>query len=243
MPRNAQTDPRHDFLPARESDLLAWSRNFRDHIIADAPSFGLSIAQASQYSALHDAYQAGYSAANNPNSNTKAAITAKNEAKKALKAEARALARIVQATPGVTDAQRGELGLTVHDPHLTPITRPSAPPEMYVLPSLGRTVRIRLRDKSSPDRLGRPLGTAGAVIMSYTGKPGETQPATSMAKWTFRGIATRRTFDVNMDADVPAGAQVWIAAMWFNTRGQLGAPSTAQSVRVGDGMSKLRLAA
>jgi hypothetical protein len=64
-----------------------------------------------------------------------------------------------------------------------------------------------------------------------------------MAKWTFRGIATRRTFDVNMDADVPAGAKVWIAAMWFSTRGELSTPSTAQSVRVGDGMSKLRMAA
>lgn len=243
MSRNAKTDPRHDFLPARESDLVSWSRCFRDHIVADASAFGLTQQQADDYSVLHDAFASGYRAVTTPSLNTSTAIIAKNDAKKALKANARMLARIVQATPSVTDAQRGELGLRVHDPHLTPITRPGEPPILYVLPSLGRTVRIRLKDKSSPDRLGRPLGTAGAVIMSYTGQPGETQPPANMAKWTFRGIATRRTFDVNMDADVPAGAQVWIAAMWFNTRGQLSTPSTAQSVRVGDGMSKLRMAA
>ena len=93
------------------------------------------------------------------------------------------------------------------------------------------------------EQLGRPPGTAGAVVLSYTGQPGESSPPASIAAWTFRGIATRRTFDVNLDAEVPAGARVWIAAMWFNTRGQLGTPSTAQSVRAGDGIAKLRLAA
>lgn len=247
MSSNAKTDPRHDFLPARDADLIAWSANFRDHIVADASAFGLSQQQSDDYSVLHDAYSARYSAATNPSLNSKAAIGAKNNAKKALKAEARKLARIVQATPSVTDDQRRQLQLTVPDPHMTAIARPGDPPILTMLPSLGRTVRIRLRDKSSPDRLGRPLGTAGAVIMSYTGQlpgaAGKNEPATSMANWTFRGIATRRIFVVNLDADVPAGSKVWITAMWFNTRGQLGTPSAPQSVRVGDGVARLRLAA
>lgn len=192
---------------------------------------------------MHDAFAAAYAAAKNPSTNSKVAISAKNDAKKALKAEARKLARTVQAAPGITNAQRGELGLTVPDSHLTPVTRPSDPPILAVLPSIGRTVRIRLHDKSSPDRLGRPLGAAGAVIMSYTGQTEEDSVPANMANWTFRGIATRRYFDVNFDADVPAGALVWIAAMWFNARGQLSPLSIAQSVRVGDGVSKLRLAA
>ena len=249
MSSNAKTDPRHDFLPARDADLLNWSRNF-DQQINTPPgpgAFGISALQAAQYTVLHDAFAAGYANATNANLNSKAAIGAKNSAKKALKAEARKLARIVQATPSVTNDQRGKLGLTIADPHMTAIARPADPPIVSVLRSLGCIVRIRLRDKSSPDRLGRPPGTAGAVIMSYTaqpqGEPREMKAPANMANWTFRGIATRRYFDVNFDADVPAGAKVWITAMWFNTRGQLSTPSTPQAVRVGEGVAMLRMAA
>ena len=246
MPSNAQTDPRHDFIPAREANLLAWSRNFRDEINAPpGPGrYGISVGQAAQYSVLHDAYSAAYTAANNPNSNSKSTIVRKNQAKKELKANARLLARLVRATPGVTMAQRAELGLTVPDPHLTPTTRPSDPPELYVLPSLGRTVRIRLRDKAAPDRLGRPPGVAGAAVLSYVARmPGETQAPGDISQWTFHGNATRRYFDVRIASTVPAGAKMWIAAMWYSTRGVLGPASTAQAIRVGEGVSSFRNAA
>ena len=64
-----------------------------------------------------------------------------------LKAEARRLARIIRAAPGVTNAQRSQLGLTVPDKIPTPAARPSDPPVLSIVPSIGRTVRIRLRDK------------------------------------------------------------------------------------------------
>ena len=66
MSGNAKTDPRHDFLPAREADLLAWSRNFRDQINLSPQQFGLSGPQAAHYATVHDAFAAAFARAHNP---------------------------------------------------------------------------------------------------------------------------------------------------------------------------------
>lgn len=54
---------------------------------------------------------------------------------------------------------------------------------------------------------------------------------------------TRPVFAIHFDAAVPAGARVWIAAMWYNTRGQCGPLSAAQFVRAQDGVAKFQQAA
>jgi hypothetical protein len=42
-----------NFVPTREADLLAWSRNFDNLISATPTAFGLTAAQATAYSTLH----------------------------------------------------------------------------------------------------------------------------------------------------------------------------------------------
>jgi hypothetical protein len=223
----------HDFIPSRENELLAWSRQFDGQINATPANFGLTPAQASAYTALHDAFAAGYANATNPTANSKANIIAKNQAKAALKAYARMLARLVRATPEVTNAQRGQLGLTVPDPDLTPVPVPAEPPLLIVMSTSGRVVRVRLRDKFAPTRRGKPPGIAGAAILSYTG---ETTSA-RMSDWTYHGNATRTQFDVNIPSNVRPGSKVWFVAQWYNTRGERGPASTAKATYIGDGVS------
>ena len=229
----------HDFIPSREADLLDWSRNFRERINANPAQYGLTAAQASEYAALDDAYAEAYRLAHEPNTRTSVQITAKNEAKKAVTANARMLARIVRATPGISNTQRGELGLTVPDAELTPVPRPSDPPLLWLVPSADRVVRVRLRDKAAPTRRGKPPGVAGAAMLSCVAD----EPPARLADWTFHGNATRPTYAIQFDAQTPAGAKVWIAAYWYNTRGQSGPLSTPISVRMQDGIATHRKAA
>jgi hypothetical protein len=186
-----------------------------------------------EYTVLFDAFAAGYANARSPNANCKANIGAKNQAKAALKANARMLARIVRANPAVTNDQRAKLGLTVPDPHLTPVQEPSDPPLLHVMSTYGRVVRVRLRDKFAPTRRGKPPGIAGAAILSYTGQTTSAR----MSDWTYHGNATRTQFAVNIPSNVPPGAKVWIAAQWYNTRGERGPVSTATATYIGDGVS------
>lgn len=72
-----------------------------------------------------------------PCTNSKANVAAKNNAKAALKANARMLARLINATPSVTDDQRGRVGLTIPDKHLTPARVPTEAPRVSVRETLG----------------------------------------------------------------------------------------------------------
>jgi hypothetical protein len=246
---------KHDFIPSRQADLLAWSRNFRDHINnpPGPAQFGLTIAQAAHYTALHDAYAASLALARDPSTNSRSNIQTKNDAKAALKAEARVLARIIRANPDVDNAQRIELGLTVPaaaTPNFAPMSVSEYKPVVMVQATIGRTVRLRIRGNAMTTRRARPAGTVGAVVLSYVApphSPEENSPPESISKWSYCGHATRPTFQVNFGAEVPAGSKVWFVACWVNTRGSNGPFSTAVSTRIGDGLSgfmgTLRLAA
>lgn len=72
------------FRPSKEADLLTWSANWNQKINADSTLYGLTDPQANAYDVLHVAFEAAYAAVHNPNTNTKQATIAKNQAKEAL---------------------------------------------------------------------------------------------------------------------------------------------------------------
>jgi hypothetical protein len=148
-----------------------------------------------------------------------------------LVAEARMLARIVQATPTVTPEQKSDLGLTVRDVEPSPIPPPASAPEVLVLSAVVRTLRVRLIDPANPTRRGKPLGVAGASVFSYVG---ETAPA-DLSAWKFEGSSSRTSFQVEFPATVAAGAKVWVSAFWFNAKQQQGPAATPQSANIPGG--------
>ena len=220
-----------DYLPSRDADLVTWSINFKTKITATPTDYGLVAAQATAYGVKHDAFVAAHQTANNPDTRSPTNIVAKDVAKVALEDEARMLARIVQATPAVTAAQKSELGLTVRDVDPSPIPPPAEAPSVVVLSTVGRTVRLRLIDALNPTRRGKPAGVAGASVFSYVG---ESAPA-EVADWTFEGNTSRTSFDVAFDAAVANGARVWVTAFWFNPKLQAGPSATPVGTNIPGG--------
>ena len=76
--------PIPEFPPSRESELLEWSANWTTRIAATPTAFGLTAAQAGAYDILHRDFESAYTTANQPLTNSKANIIAKNVAKEAL---------------------------------------------------------------------------------------------------------------------------------------------------------------
>lgn len=241
MSASSSSSRKHDFLPSREADLLDWSCNF-NHRINQAPAaYGLTAAQATAYAQLHDAFAAAYALAVDPCTNSKANVVAKNNAKAALKANARMLARLINATPGVTDDQRGRVGLTIPDKHLTPARVPTEAPRVSVRETLGRTVRLRLYDRSSSTRRGKPPGVAGAVVLYYIAAEqcSKTDPPASLSQWSYCGLAMRPTFTVTLPPGAPEGSRVWFTACGFNRRGKTGPASFPVFTCISPGASNL----
>ena len=207
------------FLPSADAALLAWSNNFSTLISAGAVSYGLTVGQATTYAVLNAAYSAAITAVD-PGVRSRASVQTKNTSRLALKNNARLLARLVEATPGVTNTQKTLLQLTVRSGP-TPIPVPATQPSLIVKSVIGRTVTVMLR---GPDvtRRGKPAGIASAFIYSFIG----VAPPATFAAYTFEGSSTRTTFILQFPPTVVGGAQVWLTACWANPRDQTGPACT-----------------
>jgi hypothetical protein len=221
-----------DFIPAREADLVTWSANFSTRISATPTAFGLTAGQATAYATLNTAWATAFTAASNDATRTPSAIITKNDARDALVANARMLAKIVQGYPAITNTQRSDLGLTVPTDEPTPINPPTEPPVLEVVSVIGRTMKIRLSAVGS-ERRGKPEGVSGATVLSFVG----STPPVAIGDWKFEGSITRTTFDVEFPTSVPAAAQVWLCAFWFNPRSQSGPACTPVSAYIAPGVS------
>lgn len=148
-----------------------------------------------------------------------------------MKAEARRLARIIQANPLVSDEQRAELGITVRDTEPTPVPPPQESPLIEVVTVQGRLLRLKLRGVNS-ERRGKPDGVHGASVFSFVGN----SPPADISLWKFESSTTRTVLDIEFPPATPAGSQVWLTAFWFNAKSQSGPACTPISTYLAGGV-------
>jgi hypothetical protein len=220
-----------DFLPSKDADLLAWSVNWSARITSTPTAYGLTAAMATAYSTLHDSFASLLSRATEPSTRTRGAVAAKNDARRLLKAQARDLARIVNAFPAITNEQRLDLGLNPRSGTQTPIQPPTESPVLEVVAANGRILKLKIHSPSSPRR-GKPDGVNGSSVFSFVG----SAPPADISLWKFEGSTTRTLATVEFPPTVPAGAQVWLTAFFFNPRSQSGPACTPISAYVAGGV-------
>jgi hypothetical protein len=206
------------FLPSTNTGLLSWAQNF--YAVANAApgptGYGLTAAQLTSFNSLLTSYQTALAACD-PGVRSKAAVFTKKQAKADLVNNARLLAKVVQGTASVTDAQKATLGLNVRaTPQPVPV--PADAPSIDIMSVNSRTVNIRLHSSTVAGKRKRPPGVKGAAVFSYVGATAPSDPSA----YTFQGNTSLTDFSVTFPETVEPGAVVWITAMWFNTRTQSG---------------------
>lgn len=217
------------FLPVKDTELLAWSLNFSTRITATPTAYGLVAGDATAYAALHTNF-ATTLAACDPDERNKIATAAKNTAREALKNSARLLAKRVEGTASVTDAQKLELGLNVRAAS-TPIPAPATAPVIEIVSVVNRTARLKLKASAGDSARGKPAGVHGAAVFSHVGA---TPPATN-DEWKFEANTNQNVFDIEFPETVAAGATVWFTAFWFNAKSESGPQATAISTNLQGG--------
>ncbi|MEM1027226.1 MAG: hypothetical protein AAGJ38_04005 [Planctomycetota bacterium] len=211
------------FPPRTQKGLYDFGVNATSQLETKGPAaFGLSDAQASEWVDAISAYNTLYTQCQNPTQRTPSKVEDKRTARAELIRVTRKLSAIVQAAETTTDTLRRDLGLPIRDTSPTPIPAPQNSPVLTVSNVSGRTItftlRERLEDGEPSERRGKPEGVAGANVFYATG---ETAP-TAIEAWTFVGGFTRTTESLWMPESVPAGANVWLTAQWFNRRQETG---------------------
>ena len=204
------------FPPEADNALLAASLNFSTQITLTPVAFGLSAAQATAFAALYQTFATAMQGVE-PGVRSKASVFSKNSAKRFLTLSARQLAKIVEATPTVTNAQRATLGLNVRAMP-TPSPVPATAPNLNVGSVSGFVAQIRLHDSASGSKRGKPPSVSGASVFSFIG----LTPPTEMSGWTFEGNTGRTRLNITFPGTLTPGSKVWFTAFWFNGAKQNG---------------------
>lgn len=208
-------------IPTKDVSLVDWSINANTRLTASPVTYGTTAAVATQYDGLHDAFIAAYNnlvAARSAGTRSESLTAVKDAAKVALLNFARPLYKTIQANTAVTAAAKIELGVVVPDVQPSPRPVPGFAPQLTVVLVNGRLVKVRLSDPANPTRKRIPDGVNGAIVMSHVGP---TAPADPSA-YKMEGPTSRTVVDILFPESVAPGTQVWLTAVWFNERKQMG---------------------
>jgi hypothetical protein len=203
----------HNFYFGKQADVVAGAANFAALIATGFASYGISSSQSTAFGALNTTLQADYSTAVDPSTRTRGAVATKNASILAMRAMAINLAKIIYATPTVTDAQLIDLGLLPRSSR-SPVPPPADAPVLEVGVVSGRLVNVRVHAGGS-ERRGKPVGAVGANVYSYVGQAPPADPR----DYHFEGMTTRTITQLLFPDTVAGGATVWLSACWVSARG------------------------
>jgi hypothetical protein len=175
------------YLAKSYAELRDRSQVFSDLINSAPASFGLSTLQAVSYKTLNDDYAAKFLLALAPETRTKATLLARNDSKVLLVAKGSELAKIIDATPTVTDGQRANLGLSVR-----------AHPSPARAPGTCSNVKTELLADGSVQmtwRANNPTGMSGVTYQVW-------RRFDSAGEFAFLGASGEKRF---IDSTIPAG--------------------------------------
>lgn len=217
------------YLPLTDEGVREWTANFASKIVGNPAGLGLTPEQVSAYQSIQTDYAIALVTARDPATRGGARILEKNNLKTLLVAESRKLAMAVTNHPGVNNAQRYDMGLTLKGEDPTPVPPPSVSPVLEVLSVSGWSVKLRAHRESS--MRGKPAGVQGMTVFSYVGEV----PPTKIEDWKFEGNTTQTSKVVTFPTTLPPGTQLWFTAFWFNSKAQSGPACMPVSTQVNYG--------
>jgi hypothetical protein len=197
----------------RLADRVAGAAVFAAGIATDYASLGLTSPQQVSFNALNTTLQAAWLTSETPETRTSITIGERDLALRAVTDMAVDLAKIIYATPTVTDPQLNALELASR-PVRTPSHVIDEAPVLTIAKQQGHQFRVRVRGAAAGSR-GKLPAAVGAVLYSYVGN---SAPAGADG-WTSEGPITKDSGIVEFGSSLAIGTKVWFTAQWFNTKG------------------------
>jgi hypothetical protein len=206
-----------NFIPDGDAPFNVWQGVLMPSIAAKAPVLNIPPEELTKLQALQTRWEAAFAVAENPATRTKGAVKEKQEARNDYEAELR---RVIKAyityNPVVTDKEREDMGLPVHDAKPTPAPAITSRPELEVRFSEIQRHTLVVQDSELKGH-ARPAHAAGFEIWRKVGDPA---PATE-ADWQLVAQVPHSPHDLTY-SETESGLRVYYRVRWVNTRGVAG---------------------
>jgi hypothetical protein len=204
-----------DYIPKRDEVFRDCAQNLYTYALSKYQNWNITSPQPPLESLLN-AYQDALASAQSPNRG-KVDVLTKNEARVALEAAVRPYVKAyLSFNPAVSDADREQMGITIHDKTKTPVLPPTTIPEAEIDSSIIRQLTIHFKDNGS-ERRGKPHGVHGVeIVWDIT----ETIPL-KMEEFKNSVFDTRSPYTFTFD-ESQRGKKVFFCLRWENAKGEKG---------------------
>jgi hypothetical protein len=204
-----------DYLPSADADFDIWQQNFYSYVNAHLAELGLTATDLAPLTAAQTAWQNAFSSNIAAQAAALGARRGKDTARDDFESLTRSFVRRVQALPGVTDAARASMDITV------PRDRGAlTPPTTRPVVSIDTNQRLRhtlnFVDETTPNSKGKPEGVTGCEIWNKVG-----DAPTGPSQLTYLGTDTRTPYVAEFD-ESQAGKAAHYMLRWVNSKGETG---------------------
>ena len=204
-------------ISRKDSELRSWADSFISQCDTNKAAWGIPADAVTASRALCTTYTTALDIALAPDTRSKAATTAKNEAKKALRHDLTVfITRYIDNNEIITPSIRDKLGLAIKNTTRSPIPAPITYPEFFVKVKDIRTLEVHFKAMGSASR-GKPYGYNGAVV-HYDVL--DTPPA-DPSELRHSLLATKTPYILTF-TEAERGKRIYIALVWQNAKGQKG---------------------
>jgi hypothetical protein len=215
-------------IPNTEYELLAWGRSFIDVASPDPQQYGMTPQLLEELQNAYQAYATAWTLASAASTRTTVAVTSKNLAMREFQTVARRVVRVCDSWPGLTDAQRHDLGLHVRKQRVYRVAVPELVPRVDLRGVQGFVVELLIREPSTGKRV-RPAGVHSVSIYSHVGNDPPREPGMMRHRMTSTNLKVTLDFGFGL----PAFSKVWVSACYLNPRGEPGPMSRPVPMNLG----------
>jgi hypothetical protein len=205
-----------DFIPHQDGAFLEWAKTLLAYIPSKLTVFNIPQTAFTPIQGLLTAYEAAFNAAQNPNRG-KVDVLNKNEAKEALTQSLRAFIKgFLTYNPAVSDVDKENIGLPLHDGTRTPAPVPTTIPELELDISVIRQISVHFRDAGS-DKRGKPAHIHGVELRWAL----LDNPPVSVEDLIKSAFDTASPYTFKFD-EPERGKALYICPCWENNKGDKG---------------------
>jgi hypothetical protein len=203
-----------NFIPGGDAPFNVWQGVLVVGLTARATKLGIPAEEMARVLASQDRWNKGFEAASNPATRTKGAIREKQEAREDFEAELRKVIKAyITYNPAVTDQERDDMGLPVHDSKPSPAPAIGSRPELEVHFPQIQQHSLTVRD-SELDGRAMPAHAVGFEVWRKVGDPAPAQES----DWLLVVQAPHSPCLLTY-GEQESGVRIYYRVRWVNTRG------------------------